>query len=295
MQSCITPRCQLVAGHAAHTLCWKSHVRFRAGANENNVGLWCQGCQNLWGKSSGFESRPQKYAPLFSLTVCACQLNLYKATCCECFFLFLIRFTCLSMKPEFGYYKLINRVGRAPSRPNVMSDGLLWASRSTDCISTICTHICTLKLHTDWMQGKSLLHLAVLRNSPDIVEVLLKHGVDVNMLDFMVSCPNGYEEAEPLYRHIASHCGWCRGAHRFIWLQKKVSHAFWNSYWSMVQMWGWQTIEWVLSSLIKTAGVHLTPADDWCQSCYISQCQLAGCVHGIYVVPLLTRAYRPGC
>ncbi|KAL0046438.1 hypothetical protein WJX82_008505 [Trebouxia sp. C0006] len=34
-------------------------------------------------------------------------------------------------------------------------------------------------------EGQSLLHLAVSRNSPDIVEALLKHGVDVNMLDFM--------------------------------------------------------------------------------------------------------------
>jgi ankyrin repeat protein len=47
-----------------------------------------------------------------------------------------------------------------------------------------------------------LLHLAVSRNSPDIVEALLKHGVDVNMLDFMVSGQNGCEGAELLYIHI---------------------------------------------------------------------------------------------
>lgn len=87
-----------------------------------------------------------------------------------------------------------------------MSNGLLRASKPTECTSAICTGKCILKLHTDWLQGQSLLHLAVLRDSPDIVEVLLKHGVDVNMLDFMVRCQNGYEEAEPL-THVTSRCG----------------------------------------------------------------------------------------
>lgn len=130
---------------------------------------------------------------------------------------------------------LVNRVGRAWSRPNVMSDRV-WASKPSEGIGTICTDTCMLKLPIDWLQGQSLLHLAVLQSSPDIVEVLLRHGVDVNMLDMMVSCQNGCEEAELLHTQITSHSGCCRGTHRFMWLQKKLFHALWNSCWSMMQM-----------------------------------------------------------
>ena len=96
----------------------------------------------------------------------------------------------------------------------------MFKTKCTECTSATCTDNRILKLLTDWLQGQSLLHLAVSRNSPDIVEALLKHGVDVNMLDFMVSGQNGCEGAELLYIHITSHCGCCGGTHCFIWLQK---------------------------------------------------------------------------
>lgn len=70
VQSCITPRCQLPAGHAAHTLCCQ--VRFRATDNESAIGLWCQGCKKQWGQSCGFvlASMPIGLCSFFCVCVC---------------------------------------------------------------------------------------------------------------------------------------------------------------------------------------------------------------------------------